>query len=178
MFLRMYWKLNLLELIGALTILVFFAPAIRSAFLPTGVTVVEHSDHRAVVELSLPSYQIETRQGITSYSAITLDAPGWTTWRDTHAESATTPVLLYRLPTTVNATHADLHILEQETENYALSSPLATDRIYSIPGANVEAHLDTSNATPAIIIQWHPFAYSADSRQLLVQRRVKIQIDD
>lgn len=178
MYLRMYWKLSILQLISALAALVFFAPAIRATFAPNGVTVLERSDRHAVVELVLPAYQIETRQGTSPYSAIALDAPGWTTWRDAHTASVSLPVLVYRLPADANAVRADLRIVEQETENQRLAYPLSIDGTEDVSGANVRAYVDTSAGSPTIVIQWCPFGYSADSRQLLVQRRLKIQIEN
>ena len=175
---RLYWKLSILELIGALAVLVFFAPAIRATFAPASVTILERSDDRAVVELVLPSYQIETRQGSSFYSAITLDAPGWTSWRDARAGSTALPFLEYRLPAVSDTMRADLRILEQETENQLLTYPLSIDGALNISGANVRAYVDTSGGAPTIVIQWRPFSYSADSRELLVQRRLKIQIEN
>ncbi len=178
MFLRLYWKLSILELLSALAMLIFFAPTIRSFFAPSGVTVLERSDHRAVVELVLPSYQIETRQGTSSYSAIALDAPGWTIWHDAQAGSVALPVLVYHLPVGTNTGRADLHILEQETEKQSLSYPLASTDARSISGTTVQAYLDSSAQSPTVVIQWCPFGYAAESRELLVQRRVKIQIEN
>lgn len=178
MFLRLYWKLSILELLGALAIMIFFAPTIRSFFAPSGVTVLERSDHRAVVELVLPSYQIETRQGTSSYSAIALDAPGWTIWRDAQEGSASLPILVYRLPVDTRTVRADLHILEQETEKQSLSYPLASDGAQSTSSTTVRAYLDSSGESPTVVIQWCPFGYAAESRELLVQRRVKIQIEN
>lgn len=178
MFLRMYWKLNLLELLCGLLAIVFFGPSIRAAFLPSGVEILEQSDHRIIIELKLPAYHIETRRGTVSYSAITLEAPGWTTWRDLEAQSAAAPVLVYRLPATANAVHADLSVLEQESERQTIEYPLTQNGIRSSAGTNIRAYLDSSKNQPAIVIEWHPFSYLADSSQLIVQRRLKILIEN
>lgn len=178
MFLRLYWKLGILELLGALGVLIFFAPTLRAFFVPSSVTVLERTEHRAVVELVLPSYQVETRQGASSYSAIALDAPGWTVERDVKAGSALLPVFVYRLPAASDTMRADLHILEQETEKQSLNYPLASADAHVVPGTTVRAYLDRSSASPTVVIEWCPFVYAANSRELLVQRRVKIQIEN
>lgn len=178
MYQRLYWKLTILEFLGALAVLVFFAPALRASFSPTSVTVLERSDHSAVVELTLPSYQIETRQDSSFYSTIALDAPGWTTWRDPQGESAALPVLVYRLPAAANAMHTDVRVLEQETEKQSLAYPLSDNGLGSNARTNIQAYVDTSENAPMIVIQWSPFGYGADSRELLVQRRLKIQIEN
>ncbi len=175
---RLYWKLTILELLGALAVLVFFAPALRAGFAPSGVTVLERSDHSAVVELALPSYQIETRHDSSFYSAIALDAPGWTTWRDPQSGSAALPVLVYRLPAAANAMYTDLRILEQETAKQSLAYPLSDNGLEPNSRSNVKAYVDNSGNAPMIVIQWSPFGYAADSRELLVQRRLKIQIEN
>lgn len=178
MYLRLYWKLTILELIGALAVLVFFAPAIRATFAPNGVTVLERSDHRTVVELALPSYQIQTTQGSLSHSSVAVDAPGWTTLRGADTASLSLPILEYRLPAAANTSHADLRILEQETENQRLAYPLSSDGANDVSNTNVRAYVDNSSESPMIVIQWCPFGYSDETRQLFVQRRVKIQIEN